>query len=126
MCKSAHLFMPRAKFFKHELRGGERFDRVLVRGGDVLADKSAKDSIISVPDIMSIASRRDVGAGERTIKPVVNAIGQRKDVELATPFDPVGFAKIKNEVRGPVTVVQDNELKFMPVGAVITFKEEAR
>lgn len=89
---------------------------MLVGGGDVFPDKRAKDTIIPVPDVMSVASRRDVRARERAVKPVVNAVGQREDVELAAPFDPVGFAKVESEVGGPVTVVQGNELKFYAGG----------
>ena len=73
-------------------------------------NKTAQNPIVPTPDVVSVACSRFVGAWEGTVEPDIKAMTQSEEGELAAPFDPVGFAEIKNKVGGPVSAVQSDEV----------------
>ena len=68
-------------------------------------DEPSKNTIVSIPDVVSVASSRLFGARDGTIEPDVKAVAESEEGELAAPFNPVGLAEIKDQVGGPVSTV---------------------
>ena len=60
-----------------------------------------ESSIIPMPDVVGIGAARWIGTSEGAIKPRIETLLQREEVQFITPFNPIGFAKIEDQFRRP-------------------------
>ena len=101
----------------HKVRRRKARDSISVGSRDMGLNESTKSSIIVIPDIVSVQGGRKVRTGERSREPALKTKGESEKVKSATPFDPVGFIDVEDEIRGPVNLCERDNLEFDAAGS---------
>jgi hypothetical protein len=95
------IFMKRAKATEEIVGRSITQDIVNVGIGNPVLHKGSKSIIVLSPDVVGIRGTDEVGAGESAFEPGAQAALTCEKIKFTAPLDPIGRAKVKNEVGGP-------------------------
>ncbi|KAF8489663.1 hypothetical protein F5888DRAFT_1638504 [Russula emetica] len=102
---SALFLMKALEFLEHHISGRKVFDKMYISRRDTILNKAPKSTVITLLDVVSIWGRSFIRARKGLIKPGVEAMAEGDERKFTTPLHPVGFAKVEDEVRGPVSTI---------------------